>query len=236
MLNYDRVLIIGDFNIHVCCPTKPLAKAFLNLVDSFNLTQFVASHTHKCGHILDLVLSYGLPIGNIEVCDATFSDHLPVVFEICTSYDFKVTSLTRRHRIINPSTAQLFSDAFNGINDEYSMSSYGLNTDDLTSLFSSTCQSILDIVAPLRTVREKPRVQPWLNSTTRAVRLECRRAERCWKKDKLQISFNILKENLSKYKLLDPKNQSISLMLSVISQPCCSVLLMLCWTLPKLFV
>ncbi len=79
------------------------------------------------------------------------------------------------------------------------MSPYGLNTDDLTSLFFSTCQSILDTVAPFRTVREKPRVQPWLNATTRAVRLECRRAERRWKKDKLQISFNILKENLSKY-------------------------------------
>lgn len=51
----------------MCCPAKPLAKAFLNLVESFNLTQFVASLTHICGHILDLVLSYGLSIGNIEV-------------------------------------------------------------------------------------------------------------------------------------------------------------------------
>ena len=26
---YDRVLIIGDFNVHVCCPDKPMAKGFL---------------------------------------------------------------------------------------------------------------------------------------------------------------------------------------------------------------
>ena len=30
MPKYDRVLIVGDFNIHVCCPDKPMAKDFLN--------------------------------------------------------------------------------------------------------------------------------------------------------------------------------------------------------------
>ena len=34
---YDRVLLFGDFNIHVCCPDKPLVKDFLRLIDSFNL-------------------------------------------------------------------------------------------------------------------------------------------------------------------------------------------------------
>ena len=30
----DRILIMGDFNIHVCCPGKPIAKEFMNLLDS----------------------------------------------------------------------------------------------------------------------------------------------------------------------------------------------------------
>ncbi|XP_049891926.1 uncharacterized protein LOC126384729 isoform X1 [Epinephelus moara] len=38
-LRYDRVLIVGDFNIHVCCESKPLAREFMNLIDSFNLIQ-----------------------------------------------------------------------------------------------------------------------------------------------------------------------------------------------------
>ncbi len=41
MPNYDRVLIVGDFNICVCCPDKPLVKDFLSLIDSFNLVQWV---------------------------------------------------------------------------------------------------------------------------------------------------------------------------------------------------
>lgn len=62
MPNFDSVLILGDFNIHVCCPSKPLVSEFMHLVESFNLTQFVAGPTHKLGHTLDLVLSCGSPI------------------------------------------------------------------------------------------------------------------------------------------------------------------------------
>ena len=45
MPKYDHVLIVGDFNVHVCCPDKPMAKAFLNLIDSFNLVQPVSGPT-----------------------------------------------------------------------------------------------------------------------------------------------------------------------------------------------
>lgn len=42
---HDTVLFIKDFNIHACCPTKPLVKDFLNLIDSFNLVQSDRSYT-----------------------------------------------------------------------------------------------------------------------------------------------------------------------------------------------
>lgn len=45
MPKYDWVLIVGDFNIHVCCPDSPMAKAFLDLIDYFNLVQSVAGPT-----------------------------------------------------------------------------------------------------------------------------------------------------------------------------------------------
>ena len=79
---YDRVLIVGDLNVHVCCPDKPMAKAFLSLIDSFNLVQYVPGPTQEHGHTLDLVLSYGLPVLNLEICDAVISDHMPVLFKV----------------------------------------------------------------------------------------------------------------------------------------------------------
>lgn len=57
MPKYDRVLIVGDFNIHVCCPDMPMVKAFLNLIDSFNLVQCVTGPTHERGHT-HLILFY----------------------------------------------------------------------------------------------------------------------------------------------------------------------------------
>lgn len=43
-------------------------------------------------------------------------------------------------------------------------------------------------------MRPKPKNESWVNDINRAVRRECRRAERQWKKDKLQVSFDILRE------------------------------------------
>lgn len=49
---YDRILTVGDLNIHVCCPNKPMVKHFLDLVDSFNLLQSVAGPAHEHRHTL----------------------------------------------------------------------------------------------------------------------------------------------------------------------------------------
>lgn len=45
--NYDRFLLVGDFNIHVCCPSNSLSKKFL---ESFNLVQWINESTHIHGH------------------------------------------------------------------------------------------------------------------------------------------------------------------------------------------
>lgn len=37
MALYDKVLILGDFNIHVCCSTQPFATDFINTIDSFKI-------------------------------------------------------------------------------------------------------------------------------------------------------------------------------------------------------
>ena len=63
------------------------------------------------------------------------------------------------------------------------------NTEELSSWFHSTCQTVLDTVAPFKFRQPKTKSEPWLNDTTHAVRRECRRAERKRKKDKLQVSL-----------------------------------------------
>ncbi len=54
-------------------------------------------------------------------------------------------------------------------------------------------------MAPFKTRKNKVKLQPWLNSSTRALRQECRRAERKWLKDTLHLSYEILKNCLNEY-------------------------------------
>ncbi len=57
MSRFDRVLILGDFNIHVCCPSSSsFTMDFIDIVKSFNLTQSVEGPTQlKRTHSSDFI-------------------------------------------------------------------------------------------------------------------------------------------------------------------------------------
>lgn len=44
MAKYNHVLIVGDFNVHVCCPEKNMAKDFLNATDFILCSLFLVPH------------------------------------------------------------------------------------------------------------------------------------------------------------------------------------------------
>ena len=196
----DRFLVVGDFNVHVCCETKPLVRDFLDLIDSFNLTQSVCGPTHEKGHTLDLVLSFGLTVNISEICETRISDDLPILFNITAPCLKTETSApARRLRAINSATATQFSIVFNASVPYTLDDCCNLSADELATLFNSACTDTLDIVAPFRTKRTKALSEPWLNESTRPLRRTCRWAERKWKKDKLQVSLEILRYCLASY-------------------------------------
>lgn len=80
--SFDNTVLLGDFNIHVCCPLKPLAREFLKIIDSLKFSQCITRSTHQHGHTLDLVIYMGIPVCNIQILDHYFSDHNPIVFNI----------------------------------------------------------------------------------------------------------------------------------------------------------
>ena len=52
-----KLLLIGDFNIHINKPIEPHTITFLDFLDSFNLISHVQWPKHRSGHALDLLIS-----------------------------------------------------------------------------------------------------------------------------------------------------------------------------------
>ncbi len=60
IIKLDKVLLVGDFNLHINDATNRVATEFLNVTESFNFKKHVSGATHISDHTFDLVFSLGL--------------------------------------------------------------------------------------------------------------------------------------------------------------------------------
>ncbi len=58
LLAADKVLIVGDFNIHVDNEIDALGSAFIDILNSIGVRQHVSGPTHCQNHTVDLILSH----------------------------------------------------------------------------------------------------------------------------------------------------------------------------------
>ncbi len=107
MLAADKVLIAGDFNIHVDNEKYLLGSVSINIVNSIGVKQHVPGPTHCRNHTLDLILSYGIDVSGIEILQQSddISEHyiISCIFHIakavkptpCYKYGRTITSTTK---------------------------------------------------------------------------------------------------------------------------------------------
>ncbi|XP_076118489.1 uncharacterized protein LOC143099278 [Alosa pseudoharengus] len=74
----EKILILGDFNIHMDNVNDCLTIASQSLIDHVGFCQNVNSPTHRDKHTIDLVLSYGISIEQLTI---SFSEHLNTLWE-----------------------------------------------------------------------------------------------------------------------------------------------------------
>ncbi len=81
VLAADKVLIVGDFNIHVDNEKDALGSAFIDILNSIGLRQHVSGPTHSRNHTLDLILSHGIDVNGVEILQQSddISDHYLVL-------------------------------------------------------------------------------------------------------------------------------------------------------------
>jgi len=67
VLKTDKVIIGGNFNIHVNVGNDSLSAAFISLLDFIGFCQRAHKLTHCFNHTLNLVLIYGIEIEHLIV-------------------------------------------------------------------------------------------------------------------------------------------------------------------------
>ena len=80
----SKLVVLGDFNVHVDSKDNADARNIFDLLSSLNLEQHVHCPTHQHGHTLDLVILRAADARPVqpEVHPAMLSDHSPITFKL----------------------------------------------------------------------------------------------------------------------------------------------------------
>ena len=206
--DYNFFVVTGDFNIHVDNNIDTNAKALDDILDTFGLLQHVNVPTHNRGHTLDLVISKDVDISCVEVKDLALSDHFCVFFNLKIIPHGRVTPVSVKKRYINENTSAQFMAAMT------TSRSVSESVAELLDDFNKKILNAMDAVAPVKTkIMLNRQKTPWRNTTrVKTLKAECRKVERKWRKNKLQIHYDIYKQSLSNFnnELLKARQQHFS--------------------------
>ncbi|KAK2873784.1 hypothetical protein Q8A73_024409, partial [Channa argus] len=211
VLSTDKVIIVGDFNIHVDADSNCLSTAFNSLLDSIGFSQNVNKPTHCFSHTLDLVLTYGIETDNLTICphNSLLSDHFLITFEFTITDYIAVREKFHYSRCLSEKAVNKFKEIISSsFASPYvnTMGSSLLNVtpaqvDYLVDNSAASLRTILDSVAPLKKKAvNQQRRSPWYSSQTRNLKQETRKLERKWRSRKLEESHLAWKNSLKTYK------------------------------------
>ena len=180
--NYDNILITGDFNIHVDNKENLRAIRFTDLLESMDFTQHVNKPTHNRGHTLDLVITKGLNTKISSISDPLLSDHYCIFF---TVEKIKIQKNVQRRvmkRYLTPAVEEQFKRLMNTDTNK----THNLDEKDPVTSFNTKVKMALDSIAPLKHKNIAKQTAPWRNEDIKLLKKSCRKAERKWRRTKLQ--------------------------------------------------
>ncbi|KAM7366739.1 hypothetical protein PAMP_014689 [Pampus punctatissimus] len=207
----DKVIIVGDFNIHVDNHNHSLSTAFISLLDSIGFCQNVNKPTHCLNHTLDLVLSYGIEIDHLIVFpqNPILSDHFLITFEFIL-LDFKPFCRNSYSRCLSDSAVTKFKEIIPTVlnsmpclnaTEDLSASISPSQIDQLVNNTTDSLRTTLDSIAPLKKkIVKQRRLAPWYSQHTRKLKQEARKSERKWRATRLEDFRLAWQDNLTIYR------------------------------------
>lgn len=196
-----KLLICGDFNIHVNTSNDNNGIKFKDLLESMSLVQHVTVPTLKHGNTLDLIItrsSDGIIAAPPHV-DTLFSDRAVVTCHL-TAERPKSTAKEIIYR-------KLKSIDINRFIDNIGTSLLCLNPpedlDAQVNCYNSTLSSVLKQHAPLqsRSIPIRSRA-PWFNDDIKNGKREKRKAERRWRSSRKDSDLSLFKSKRNRMLVL----------------------------------
>ena len=212
VLSSDKVIIVGDFNIHVDDENDSLNSAFSALLDSVGFSQNVNKPTHCFNHTLDLVLTYGIEIEHLIVFqqNSALSDHFLITFEF-TIMDYGASTKKFHYsRCLSDTAVTKFKEMIPSLftsmpyantieNNSSSVSS--TQVDNLVDGTAALLRTSIDTVAPLKKKAiNYNKIAPWFNEQLRILKQSSRRLERQWRSTHSEKFHAAWKDSFIAYK------------------------------------
>ncbi|EFX78554.1 hypothetical protein DAPPUDRAFT_320379 [Daphnia pulex] len=190
-----RLLVVGDFNIHVDNLGNSFSCKFISLIESFEIVRHVLDPTHIASHTLDLVLTRREEhfLADCFVADQ-LSDHSAVHWILKANRPFRPRKLVTLRRLKTVDHGLLLSDLL----DLPFVAAPADEVDTLLQQYNSGVTDVLDVHAPtiMKTYTVCPD-NPWMTEEILTARRNVRRIERRKRSTGLMIDKELLVTALS---------------------------------------
>ena len=105
-VDFTKLIILGDFNLHVNEILSPTSVQFQDILSSFNMSQLVNGPTHELGNTLDLIIanSEETDIRDIKIDFSSKSDHSPSIHLLSASQHQMVSLMAKSVSSASPSS------------------------------------------------------------------------------------------------------------------------------------
>ena len=174
-----KLLLTGDFNIHINDPESPDTNTFLDVLDSFGLRNHTSFPTHHFNNTLDIVIT---PCNETFIENSTpgrlFSDHNIVYFNIITFKQPNTIKDITFRKLKNINMTNFNKDVELHLSIRYSDK---LSLTEKIQLYRNTLRVALDKHAPLKRRKVPDRIRlAWFSDEIAMVVQKRRKAERKW--------------------------------------------------------
>ncbi|KAI5086606.1 hypothetical protein C0J45_23322, partial [Silurus meridionalis] len=146
LINFDKVLLVGDFIIHVDNVNDALGLAFVDLLNSFGVKQNVTGPTRRFNHTLNLIISHGADATDFDILPQSddITDHYLKLYTLPVEQSSRVSPCYRPGRTIVPTTKDSFLNNLSDLSEFLTKPITANNLDEMVNNIDLILTSTLD--------------------------------------------------------------------------------------------